>query len=541
MTHIKGLSVGLALSLFLTLPILILLSLPAPMHAANITIVPTSGTVGSSILISGKGFTGRFVKIHWDEQLISTKVPVSDTGEVTWNLTVPPACKGTHIVKITDDSNLAGSTASATFTVLPQITVFPRIGRAHTSVTVIGNGFAAFEREIKITWDGKVLPMSTSANHLGTWGISLDIPETTKGDHYIGAFSPATKAWEIGEIKFMVTPAVKVEPLSGPVGTEIRIEGFGFRTGEDGITITYDGDIIMCNIVGKADGSWDATLNIPPSTQGYHVIGVYGSSFTPKGIVPDVKFNVVPHIELELTSINRETKVTVKGTGFANEETVTISLNGRKIDVVAVADNSGSFVATFEAGQSRIKENSISAQGNKGNSARATFIMEQSAPPAPQPLSPKQGAKLEIFDSIGDVFLRTAERLVGIIIFPRQQASAAHQATFDWSDASKTGDISYVLQIAQDSFVSPVLVKNNLVESEYKLSRGDILGPGRYSWRVKAVDNVGNESPWSEIRQFEVIPMSKIVLVQSLCISVLSVAGIVIAGILVLRARRGGK
>jgi hypothetical protein len=50
----------------------------------------------------------------------------------------------------------------------------------------------------------------------------------------------------------------EVEPVSGPVGTEITVSGAGFRTSEDGITITYDGKIIMTNIVADTVGTTTA-------------------------------------------------------------------------------------------------------------------------------------------------------------------------------------------------------------------------------------------------------------------------------------------
>jgi hypothetical protein len=184
--HSKVLSLLLALTV--TLPLILLVS-PAPVYAVNISVVPTSGTVGTSIQISGNGFSGRLATIHWDDQIALSKIPISETGELTCNLKVPPACRGDHIIKITDDSNWTASTASATFTVFPGITTSPRVGRIYARVTVIGNGFAAFENDIRVTWDGTALPTSATANNLGTWSINFDIPETKRGEHFIGAFS----------------------------------------------------------------------------------------------------------------------------------------------------------------------------------------------------------------------------------------------------------------------------------------------------------------------------------------------------------------
>lgn len=536
----KGILASSALTFILVQ--LLSMALPVPVHAASVTIVPTSGTVGTSISIQGKGFAGRLATIHWDKQIILRDIPISETGELACSLKVPRACKGRHTIKITDDSNWTSSTASTTFTVLPSIRVFPRIGRVYTTITIIGTGFTAFERDIRITWDGKALPVTATANHLGTWSINFDVTETTKGDHFIGAFSNATPASEIGEVKFLLAPVAKVTPLSGTVGSEIKIEGFGFRTGEDGITITWDGEIIMCNIVGGPDGSWSVTLKVPPSVRGYHTIGVYGSSFTPKGVVPDTTFEVLPQIQLEPSAGNKGTKVTIKGTGFAQDETVTISFNETKLDITTVADGTGSFNVAFESPQSRLKENTITASGDKGNSAQAVFIMEKTAPPPPELLSPAQKAELEIFDSVGDVFLEAARHLVRTIAHPLglgQLKPNSLSTTFDWSDSDSAHNIRYVLQITRgDDFSSPTLVKANLIESEYTLSREDKVTRGNYSWRVKAIDDVGNESQWSKVHQFNVTLMSPQVLVLSLTIPLLIIAAIVSAIAFTWRTRR---
>jgi hypothetical protein len=527
--------ISLLLALTITISMILLLH-PAPVYAVSISVAPTSGTVGTSIQINGNGFSGRLATIHWDDQIVFSKIPISETGELTCNLKIPPACRGDHTIKITDDSNWTASTASTTFTVLPGITAPHSIGQ-NAIVTVVGNGFAASEKGIRVTWDGTVLPTSTTANNLGTWSISFNVPETNKGEHFIGVFSNS----EIGEHRIIVAPFAKVEPTSGPVGTEIKIDGFGFRTGEDGITITWDGEIILCNLVGGPDGSWSTTLSIPHCTKGYHTIGVYGSSFTPKGIVPDTDFEVVPHIELQPTSGNKGIKVTANGSGFASDEAITLNFEDKSLNVKTVADDTGSFSTAFEVPQSTVKNNRVQAMGSNGSSAEAIFITEKIAPPTPTLLSPEQGAKLEIFKSVGSIFLEPVKSLVEIITFrdSRQHGFGSPIAIFDWSDVNATSKVSYTLQISRgDDFSSQVLLKENLLESEYTLSQNDTSPKGLYSWRVKAVDDIGNESQWSDVQKFDLILMSNQALVLSIAIPILVIAAILTAGILTWRKHK---
>ena len=536
MAHSKVLLAFLAI--IIVLPFLFLAS-PVPVRASNITIAPTSGTVSTSVHVSGDGFSGRLATIYWDNQIILSKVPISETGELTFDLQVPPACKGSHTIKITDDSNWTSSTASATFTVLPGITIFPRIGWPYTSITVIGNGFACFEKDIKVTWDKTVLPISATANHLGVWSVNFDAPEPAKGEYYISAFSSSTDASEIGEHKFIVGPFAKMQPSSGPVGTEITIEGFGFRTSEDGITITWDNQIILCNLIAGTNGVFDTTLNIPPATQGHHLVGVFGSDFTPKGIIPDMDFNVVPDIQLQPPSGNKGTRVTANGTGFIKGEAVTLSFEGTSLNINIVADDKGSFSINFEAPQSAVKENKVKAIGTTGNSAETLFIIDKVTPPAPSLVSPTQGAELEVFDSVGDVFLGTTKQLIRIISFrnSEQRKLGPSDIKFDWSDINVQGKTTYTLEIANgNDFLSPAVLKKELVDSEYTLSRDDILTIGSYTWRVMAVDDIGNEGLWSDADEFEVIPMTTQVLIMSLVIPLVFIGAMV--GLAIIAWRR---
>jgi len=526
------------LAIIIVLPFIFMAS-PVPVHASNISIGPASGTISTSIHINGNGFSGRLATIYWDNQIILSKVPISETGELTFDLQVPPACKGSHTIKITDDSNWTSSTASATFTVLPGITIFPRIGWPYTSITVTGNGFACFEKDIKVTWDKTVLPISAAANQFGIWSINFEAPESAKGEYYISAFSSSTDASEIGEQKFIVGPFAKMQPSSGPVRTEITIEGFGFRTSEDGITITWDNQIILCNLIAGTNGVFDTTLNIPPATQGLHLVGVFGSDFTPKGIIPDMDFNVVPNIQLQPPSGNKGTRVSVNGTGFIKGEAVTLSFEGTSLNINIVADDKGSFSIGFDAPQSAVKENKVKAIGTTGNSAETLFIIDKVTPPAPSLVSPTQGAELEVFDSVGDVFLGTTKQLIRIISFrnSEQRKLGPSDIKFDWSDIKVQGKTTYTLEIANgNDFLSPAVLKKELVDSEYTLSRDDILTIGSYTWRVMAVDDIGNEGLWSDADEFEVIPMSNQVLIMSLVIPLVSIG--VMVGLATITWRR---
>ncbi len=331
-------------------------------------------------------------------------------------------------------------------------------------------------------------------------------------------------------------PRAEVKPLSGPVGTEITVTGAGFRISEDGITITYDGEIIKCNLIADYVGSWEGTATIPRSTKGRHMVGVFGSDFTPRGVVRDSYFEVIPNIDLvsqtyfEPVSKKTSIKLTVTGTGFAKNESINIIFDELEM-TTAVADELGSFTATLEVPQVKeTKEYVIAAAGSYGSSAQANFFIEKPQPAAPKLLSPVQGTSLEIFNSPIDVILAPA-RALG----PTSKSLKSTPVTFTWREAVESSNASYVLQIARGyDFLSPVIVKADLSSPSYTLSREDVLTPGTYSWRVKTVDDVGAESEWSEARKFEVILVSHRVLTITV-VSLLLLIGALVVGISVWR------
>lgn len=331
-------------------------------------------------------------------------------------------------------------------------------------------------------------------------------------------------------------PVAEVKPVSGPVGTEITVTGAGFRTSEDGITITYDGEIIKCNLIADFVGRFEGPATIPPSTKGHHRVGVFGSDFTPRGVVRDSYFDVIPKIDLvsqmyfEPVSKKSSIKLTITGTGFAKNESINITFDELEL-AAAVADDSGSFTATLEVPQVKeTKEYVIAAAGSDGSSAQANFFVEKPRPAAPKLLSPVQGVSLEIFNSPIEVIFAPARALGST---PKTLKST--QATLAWTETTESSNASYVLQIAGTyDFLSPVIVKENLSSPSYTLSKDDVLTPGSYYWRVKTVDDFGDESEWSETGKFEVILISDRVRTISV-VSLLLLIGALVVGISIWR------
>ncbi len=529
---------------------IIILSIPSPVRAASITVNPPSGKVGATVTITGEGFTGHFATIHWDDSIIVRDVQIADGGSFSYDLTVPSSARGEHAIFIDDDSNWAPSSATTNLMVLPIITVFPDTGNEWSIITITGKGFGKFENNIRIILDGNVQPgIDITADKDGIWHYQYTIPITNKGEHHISASGSITNESELGEKLLIVSPWAEVKPMSGPVGTQLIIKGWGFRTMEDGITITWDHQILMTNIQSDNDGTilldgskreydighdsfYRESIYVPESSQGKHIVGIYGSSFTPKGILPDSDFLVTPQIKVEPPSGKKGAEIVVTGTGFAANEQVKLSFHNAVLNTAANTNSAGSFNITVTVPDNAVKDNVITAVDTSGNSSETNFTSENiEYIQAPQLVSPTNGSNVTIFDSVIDVFAGTFKYIFGIFDYwkgTRAEASQPYALTFSWKDINPNVGATYILQISSDkTFSSYALNKEITKISQYVLDKKDTITKGNYYWRVKAQYAGNKESAWSPVSEFSVNSMSVTVMILSLVIAILCLAAII--------------
>ncbi len=533
-------------------PVLLSQLNPQPIYAIGITLNPASATVGSEIQVNAEGFSGRLATIYFDKKIVAKDVRIQENGNFTHKITVPKTYKGTHVVRITDDSNWSGSTAEVDFTVKPSITVFPEVTKKHSEVTITGNGFSSGEKNINITIDGKVVATTQiTSDENGYWSTLFTISEIDRGEHIIGAASSASDSSEINTVNIIVTPFVKVTPLSGPVGTQLFVYGWGFRGNEDGVSMTWDDEIIKVNIRAEIDGSLIVdgskvphsstaytgdtrdTIYVPPSTQGDHVFGVYGSSFTPRGTFNDTIFKVIPNLSLTTEPDIKGTRIIIDGTGFGASELVLLSINKSTTNNNITTDNNGSFSTELVIQTEKGKEYVINGAGNKGNTAQASFVSSrgQYLPVEINLVSPANGATITLYDSVGAVLRNSLRYISGFISYMRgspAQSNTLADLRFAWTGSSGT-DTTFTIQVAKNGDFKSIDVEANTGNKpEYTVKPEDKLSIGNYSWRVKAISSSGSEGTWSKISTFEIVPTSTLVSVLTIIVVILIIAAVAI-------------
>jgi len=444
----------------------------------QLTISPLSGYVGDHITISGTGFAANSpITFFWDNVIVSGTTTTTTTAGsfTTTTFTIPPTSRGSHTIKAQDASN---NSATATFTVLPKITVTPISGGVSDAVSISGTGFTA-NSPITFFWDNVIVSgATTTATTAGSFTTTtFTIPPTSRGSHTIKAQDAsgnnATTPFTIAEI-------ITITPTSGTSDTIVTINGTGFSASRP-ITITYDAVPVTTNpavIYTDVNGSFTTSFNVPTggAARTYSVAatdGIYSASASFVAMTDAT----ISQTTTEASPGYAGMELTITGTGFKPNATVTITYTSEPVVLKTVpTDVSGAFSSTVTIPASVSGSHTITVTDGY-TSKQFDFVMESQTPPVPAPLLPEEGIKTKA------------------------------RVHFDWEDVTDDSlPVTYTLQIASDTdFTTMVLEKAVLTTSEYTLTKEEELESVSkeepYYWRVKAIDGAFNESE-SEARSF---------------------------------------
>ena len=514
--------------------------------------------IGVTALVAAAGT----YHICWDSVSTAT---VKDTfvasGPGVYEVTffLPESAKGIHTVYLVDSTPV--QKASATFEVLPFVRISTEEGPVGTNVTFNGYGFVA-SQQIQIIFKGAVIG-STTANTVGSWMIAYTIPASPGGGYTFEIQAKeGTDFWTWVLKYFKVTPKITVTPSSGTVRQTVAVNGSGFAKDEDGIKITFDGKVVKEDIYAGVDGSWGAVIAVPAVQNDRYAIDASGTS-TRARYVPDVEFTVVPGIWIEPISAYIGDTITVTGGGFALGETgVRIYFDGMDVTPTTITANmTGCWESFFALPTSTFGSHTVSASGDitqpavtktVNTKARILEISPvEGAPgdsislhgdgfhgsqrltvsvvgvPASGDMSSQSNGNIDISFRVpkgtvegqqtvvvtdeggasGSVAFTVTKKTLSVIplpISPKGSTLRSGMVTFRWQGTTGGTGYSYTLEISgEESSWS-----KSIAESTYPLTEDEALDtPGTYYWRVKIVDDYGNEGPWSESIEFRVSPI----------------------------------
>ncbi|MBI2858986.1 MAG: IPT/TIG domain-containing protein [Chloroflexi bacterium] len=258
-------AVRISLIVFLVAMIFLAIA-PTPVHGQGpeLTIIPSSGTTGSIVTITGTGFKrGLLVTVTMDSFVMASGVEVgaNDTFSVTRE--VPRLPYGEKTVTATVEGRVW---ASRRFDILAQIRVAPSSGLPGSTITITGTGFPP-RSSVTITMDGReVVPGNISTDAAGTFSATGALPPLPPGQKTVvttaGRVSTSTLFAVLPTAPTPQAPQVDINPHGGAPGSTVTIEGAGFPPSSS-VTITMDGTTVAKDVVIDRGGAFSTPVIVP--------------------------------------------------------------------------------------------------------------------------------------------------------------------------------------------------------------------------------------------------------------------------------------
>lgn len=271
--------------------------------APAIVLSPTSGPIGTSVHITGSGFTAldAITFKYAGSSISATDGPITAdvTGAFSAHITVPASVAGGHTVEA-DDAH-SGS-ATATFTVTASIAITPASGIVGATIGISGSGFAATS-VVTFTFGGASLttsPGTVTTDGSGNIpaGVTFAVPASVQGTHAVVGTDASSNS---GSANFSTTPSITIDPTTGPEGTGIVITGTGFA-GTSAITIKVNGTTVTtdpASVTSGATGGFSGVeITMPNANPGSQTVSATDASsnsasatFTSTGLLSMSHYN----------------------------------------------------------------------------------------------------------------------------------------------------------------------------------------------------------------------------------------------------------
>jgi hypothetical protein len=447
----------------------------------SVKIDPEEGPVGTEVKLNGYGFTAsQDIQIKFKDTVIKTTT-ANTLGSWPISYTIPPTPAGGYIFEVdAKEGTVWAALVSKYFKVIPSITVTPGSGKVGQTIKVEGAGFASEEQAIKVTFDGEVRKENIYADKDGSWTDYITVPRRTCGRYIINASGTLTRARDVEPVTFTLVPGVSVTPISAYVGDTITVTGGGFAPGETGIQVYFDGLVVPSTTIAvDIYGCWESSFVLPASTYGSHIVAASGDTTQPAVSTPLTTQARI--VELSPVEGARGDSVSLTGDGFGGSQQLTVTVGG-----VAVTENlqtqpNGNVVISFRVPKCTVGKQTVKVTDG-GATVEVDFTVTKKVLPTPLRISPE------------DTILRS-----GIV-------------AFSWQELTSGSGITYTVEISKDSGFQSGLMSEpstGTTELSYTLPKEKALAKGTYYWRVKAVDNYGNESEFlaSDYSTFKVSPI----------------------------------
>jgi len=307
---------------------------------------------------------------------------------------------------------------------------------------------------------------------------------------------------------------VSLSPSTGKVGTEVTVtvNTYLFPVNGDYViqwspekTFDIDNTIIVEQGNMTSQGYIATNFVVPEAQYGTNYvqfIRIAGNNCIKLlfGIKPDVKFNPSP--------AEPGATIAISGTGLPANDHGVLYFDGKIANVIIATDESGNLATEFVLPPNTtigmhdviiylahlhmedivttldiVPVGSSSPEAKESESPRSEEVV--TLPVTEPPDAPSKNVSEEIVLPEKPTTLAPRGQRIGIF--------GTSPVTFNWTGLSDSDEITYTLEIASKPDFSEISKKKtDLNQTSYTVD----LDPGKYYWRIRAVDDVGNKSGW---------------------------------------------
>ncbi len=222
------------------------------------------------------------------------------------------------------------------------MTVSPDDGEVDTLIHVSGTGFTpdtTYRTYFAYNTSHERVRTGVVAND-GTISRFLTVPEVPGGSYTVRVAT----SFESDSDIFTVEPQMELNKTSALVGEQVAVYGTGFRASRR-VTIKFDNQTVETTSTNSR-GSFSETFRVPEGDRGSHEV-------TADDNINELstRLSIEQSITIAPDSGPTDTRVTVTGTGFRDERSITITFDGDEVDTTPssiTTDDDGSFTASFQ-------------------------------------------------------------------------------------------------------------------------------------------------------------------------------------------------
>jgi len=178
----------------------------------------------------------------------------------------------------------------------------------------------------------------------------------------------------------VLAQSITISASSGPVGTAVSVTGSGFTANAAFTTYFAYGTSYQVSVdsgVASPDGALSSSFNVPSVPAGSYIIRVQTSTAS-----DTVAFGVISAINLNVSSVIVGNQVTITGTGFRSNRSITIRFDNSQIATTST-NNAGTFSTSFVTPESPTGIHTITAtDGTNTQAAELTVIRSMTLAPS---------------------------------------------------------------------------------------------------------------------------------------------------------------